>query len=98
MLLTHYGKVTGLPELFPRLRASLDQLSALALAHADQPDNRVAILQEKILQQWLAELKAGGCAMPESEARALLAVDSDLNAQGLDVWLQRLAKASSKRH
>ncbi len=95
MLLTHYGKVTGLPALFPRLRASIQGLSALALAQGEHAEARVATLQEAILQQWLSELRAHACTLPESEIRALLAVDSDLNAQGLDVWLQRLSKTKS---
>ena len=98
MLLTHYGIVTDLVPLFAQMRASLQWLRELALAHTNTGENRVAILQEAILQQWLMELQTRGCEVPESEVRALLAVDSDLTAQGLDIWLQRQAKASLKPH
>ena len=89
MCLTHYGQVS--PALFPNVRQSIKELSALAYKHLEQPENRVAVLQEEILQLWLSQLAAHGCLLSPSESRELLAVDSDLNAQGLDVWLSRIA-------
>jgi len=35
-----------------------------------------------------------GCDLPESRVRELLALDTDLNAQGLEVWLTRRQKAT----
>lgn len=89
MCLTHYGQVS--PALFPNVRKSIKELSALAYKHLEQSENRVAVLQEGILQLWLSQLAAHGCLLSPSESRELLAVDSDLNAQGLDVWLSRIA-------
>ena len=70
----------------------------MAYKHLNQPENRVAVLQEGILQLWLSQLAAHGCLLSPSESRELLAVDSDLNAQGLDVWLSRIAAGKASYH
>lgn len=95
MLLTHYGRVTGLETLFPRLRQSLASLSALALQEETAPAGRVARLKSSIMAHWLEEIEKHGCILPERDSRELLAVDAELNAQGLDVWLLRRAKAKT---
>ena len=92
MLLTHYGRVTDVPLLMEALRKSISKLSEMALALRGTPQDRVAQLREQIMQYWLEEIAAHGCNLSERDSRELLAVDSELNAQGLDVWLQRLDK------
>jgi hypothetical protein len=37
----------------------------------------------------VAGVRAHGCALDEARIREVLAVDLDLNAQGLEVWLVR---------
>jgi hypothetical protein len=92
MLLTHYGHVTDVVGLLPKLRASIEVLSSLALEQENAPEGRIETLKERIFRTWLEEIGEHGVNLPERDIRELLAVDATLNAQGLDVWLQRLAK------
>ncbi|MFN3785389.1 MAG: MBL fold metallo-hydrolase [Thiothrix sp.] len=93
MLLTHYGRVTAVETLLPRLRQSIATLSALALQEENAPDGRVARLKNSIMACWLEEIGRQGCDLSERDSRELLAVDAELNAQGLDIWLLRRSKA-----
>lgn len=95
MLLTHYGRVTDVSGLLPKLRASIDKLASVALEQENSPEGRVNTLRERIFSIWLEEIGHHGVNLPESDSRQLLAVDGELNAQGLDVWLQRRAKAKT---
>jgi hypothetical protein len=72
---------------------SLFQL--IALEQLNAPEGRVETLKAHVLNGWLEEIGERGVNLPEGDMRDLLAVDSTLNAQGLDVWLQRLAKAKT---
>ena len=91
MQLTHYGRITDVPKHMQDVLHSINTLTAMAQALLTEPDNRVVRLREQILQLWLAELREHGCTLAESTCRELLAVDSELNAQGLNVWLERVA-------
>lgn len=94
MLLTHYSRVTELDRLFPLLRQSLQAMVDIALNEEAQPEGRLARIQEKIAQNLVASAQAHGVAFSEEKIRDLLALDIDLNGQGLEVWLQRRAKAA----
>lgn len=96
MPLTHYGEVTGLGRLFALLRRSIQGLAQLALSQVDVTVDRVAHLRTLIMQGWLEEIASHGVSLSQKDSMALLAVDAELNAQGLDVWLQRLQKAKHR--
>lgn len=96
MLLTHYGRISNVADMLPQLRASLDSLTQLALAQENAPEGRVETLRERIFATWLEAIEKHGCSLPEGDSRKLLAVDAELNAQGLHVWLLRRAKAKSQ--
>lgn len=96
MLLTHYGRVTDVAGLMVKLRNSIQSLAALALEHADQLEGRVETLRERILGVWYEEIYAHGSDLSKGDIGQLLAVDLELNAQGLDVWLKRLAKSKPR--
>ena len=94
MLLTHYSRVTELERLFPLLRQSLQAMVDIALSEEANPEGRLARIQEKIAQNLIASAQAHGVSFIEEKIRDLLALDIDLNGQGLEVWLQRRAKAA----
>lgn len=94
MLLTHYSRVTELDRLFPLLRQSLQAMVNIALSEEANPEGRLARIQEKITQNLVASAQAHGVTFSEEKIRHLLALDIDLNGQGLEVWLQRRAKAA----
>jgi hypothetical protein len=68
-------------------------LAGIALAEEGRADDgRGARLKEAVSKHLVGSARAHGVSLPESEIVALLAVDIDLNAQGLEVWLRRRAK------
>lgn len=98
MQLTHYGRVKNVPVLAQRLRASIKSLVETAYPLLDKSENRIELLRERILATWLEEIVQHGCTLPQVDIKNLLAVDAELNAQGLDVWLSRLAQGKTSFH
>lgn len=86
MYLTHYGPVAPPQALGETLKAQLAEMVALGLALADAPD-RHAALKRGLESIYLPRVRAHGCTMDDAAARALLAMDVELNAQGMGVWL-----------
>lgn len=93
MYLTHYGRVREVPRLAEVLLAQLGELEAAGLALQHAPDRSHA-LRDAVREVHLKSLAAHGCAMPRTEAAELLELDVGLNAQGLEAWLDRPARAS----
>ena len=91
MYLTHYGRVGGVAALAQTLRDSLGAYQRIAREQADTPD-RHAHLTAALVNYHLDELSLLDHPMPEIRARQLLAFDTELNAQGLEVWLARQQK------
>jgi glyoxylase-like metal-dependent hydrolase (beta-lactamase superfamily II) len=93
MQLTHYGRVGGSVADVQRLAAlmldQVDEMVALALALRDAPD-RHERLKTALLDGYLTRLRAHGHAAG-TDAADWLALDAELNAQGLEVWLDRAA-------
>ncbi|PTT84237.1 MBL fold metallo-hydrolase [Pelomonas sp. HMWF004] len=94
MQVTHYGRIGGSVDEVRRLAAQMlaqvDEMVALALALRDAPDRHVQ-LRERLLQGYLAQLRTHGHPAG-ADAADWLAMDAELNAQGLAVWLDRLAR------
>ena len=88
MYLTHYGRVGDVPRLGVLLLEQLDAMVALARRVQHAPDRHAALVQglEAI---YLERLAQHGCALPVDQVRALLALDVELNAQGIGIWLDR---------
>jgi len=93
--LTHYGRVDDPAALAPDLHRRIDAIAAIGERHADAGGNREARIRSDMEHWLLEELAAHGVSLPEDEQRRLLAMDLDLNAQGLDVWLSRREKPPS---
>ena len=91
MLLTHYGRVTDIASLAKQLHLNIDTVAAIALSQEEVKDNRQQCIKDGITQATVAAMQAHGIRMTEAEMMDFLATDLDLNAQGLEVWLQRRA-------
>jgi glyoxylase-like metal-dependent hydrolase (beta-lactamase superfamily II) len=91
MYLTHYGMVDQVAALGAQLLSQIDDLVVLARRLADAPD-RHDNLREALMGGWLASLQAHGCHLAPTQQRLLLAMDAELNAQGLAVWLDRATR------
>ncbi len=88
MLLTHYSRVSEVERLAGELESQIDTLCALGRDAHGRPD-RHARLKQAIEEFWLGRAAEHGSPLDAERARALLALDVELNAQGLEVWLDR---------
>jgi glyoxylase-like metal-dependent hydrolase (beta-lactamase superfamily II) len=88
MYLTHYGPVTDVPRLARLLLDQLDAMVALALALPDDARRHQALM-DGLGAIHLASLRAHGSALDAERVGELLALDNELNAQGIAVWLNR---------
>jgi glyoxylase-like metal-dependent hydrolase (beta-lactamase superfamily II) len=89
--LTHYGRVGNVPKLAHDLRRGIACYVRLARQHAGDADRHTAIRQA-LTQQALHELQAMNCPLSEQQLRQLLEFDMELNASGLEIWLDRQAR------
>ena len=86
MYLTHYGRVEEVERLAADLHAQIDAMVALARAAAGQPD-RHAALMASLTDLYAERARAHGWAHGREALHRLLAMDIELNAQGLAIWL-----------
>jgi glyoxylase-like metal-dependent hydrolase (beta-lactamase superfamily II) len=88
MYLTHYGRVDAVERLAADLHAQIDAMVALARGAHGRPD-RHAVLVESLTGLYATRAEAHGWQQGREMLRQLLGMDIELNAQGLEVWLDR---------
>jgi len=88
MLLTHYSRVVEVERLASDLRRQVGELVALGRA-ADGRPGRAGWLRAGVEELFLGWARDHGTPLPPERVRELLALDVELNAQGLEVWLDR---------
>ena len=88
LYLTHYGCVGDARRLGALLLAQLDEMVAVARA-TPEGAARHAELMRSLEAIHLKSLRAHGVALSEARIRELLALDLELNAQGIAIWLDR---------
>jgi glyoxylase-like metal-dependent hydrolase (beta-lactamase superfamily II) len=86
MYLTHFSRVGEVPRLGRQLLQLLDEMVAMALELRTAP-NRHAALKRGQLEIFERGLRAHGVTAPRERVEHLLAIDLELNAQGLGIWL-----------
>ncbi len=89
MYLTHYGRVTDVQRLGQLLLSLLEQMVDLG-RREQHAASRHQALKLGQLDLFCASLAAHGATLSRAEIEALLAIDLELNAQGLAVWLDRV--------
>jgi glyoxylase-like metal-dependent hydrolase (beta-lactamase superfamily II) len=91
LYLTHYGRVGDVPRLAEVLKRQVRAMKALGLAHAGHAAGaaRHASLKAGLASMYEAEIRAHRGPGRLGEGLDLLAIDIELNAQGLAVWLDR---------
>jgi glyoxylase-like metal-dependent hydrolase (beta-lactamase superfamily II) len=95
--LTHFGRLGDVALLGERLLALLDGMVSLGrhvAAEGDAGHARHARLREGLRRLYTGSLRVHGCAMSDDEIARLLAIDLELNAQGMGIWLDREAAAA----
>ena len=88
MYLTHYSRIGDVQRLGAWFLAQLEQLVAIGRSLKDAPERHEA-LKQALLAHYLETVKAHGCRYSDAEVAELLAVDLELNAQGLGIWLDK---------
>ncbi|HSC09897.1 MAG TPA: MBL fold metallo-hydrolase [Rhodanobacteraceae bacterium] len=88
MFLTHYSRVTDVERLARDLHEQIDAMVAIARKHAGDADRHARIMED-LAQLYMARVRAHGCMLDEATIRDVLVMDIELNAQGLEVWLDR---------
>lgn len=88
MYLTHYGRVQDVPRLAADLHAQIDAMTAIARACDGRADRHRALVAA-LGELYLERARAHGCRLDDAGVLRVLGMDIDLNAQGLECWLDR---------
>lgn len=88
MYLTHYGRVENPARLAAELHAQIDAMVAIARRCDGLPDRHDG-LAAALGALYVARLRLQGNALDEAQVLRVLAMDIELNAQGLGCWLDR---------
>ncbi len=86
--LTHYSQVSDLDRLAAEMHAGIDTYVAIALEYADDA-NRLAALEAGLLEYYVQRLQEHGYGGDRDAVASTMGIDLPLNAQGLEVWLDR---------
>lgn len=86
--LTHYGRLGDVAELGRNMLALLDETVTMGLAVRNMPQRHEALCQG-LRDIYQHSLQAHGCLLGNIEIHELLALDVELSAQGLGIWLDR---------
>jgi glyoxylase-like metal-dependent hydrolase (beta-lactamase superfamily II) len=88
IFLTHYSRVGDVPRLGRLLLSLLDEMVAVAQRLKTAADRHQALKRE-LLALYGSSLAAHGWRAGATPLAELLAVDLELNAQGIAVWLDK---------
>lgn len=88
MYLTHYGRVEDTARLAGDLHEQIDAMVAIARQCAALPE-RHRVLVEALSALYVARARKHDSALVDAEVLRVLAMDIELNAQGLACWLDR---------
>lgn len=89
--LTHYSRVRNLDRLAADMHERIDAFAELALAN-EQADNRLEKLMQELFDYMYAKAVDDGFNGDRDALWSVIENDVVLNAQGLDVWLNRRHK------
>jgi len=93
MYLTHYGRVEDVARLAADLHPQIDAMVALAHA-ADGKLDRHEVLMASLTDLYAERALAHGWTQGRDVLRKVIGMDIELNAQGLEVWLDSLKQAA----
>jgi glyoxylase-like metal-dependent hydrolase (beta-lactamase superfamily II) len=92
MYLTHFGRIENLQPVADKLHSDLD--AYVELCNSVTKENRYEQLKDGLQVLYLEQIKQHGCSLHQEQQKELLSLDLDINAQGLEVWMQRQEKAA----
>jgi glyoxylase-like metal-dependent hydrolase (beta-lactamase superfamily II) len=91
MYLTHYSQVLDVPQKDAELRRLIRAFCAIALAGRDSGltgKARVEHIRQGLARLLLDESHAFGCQLPDDQVLTVWEQDLELDAQGLDIWVE----------
>ncbi|NIL93966.1 MAG: MBL fold metallo-hydrolase [Woeseiaceae bacterium] len=88
LYLTHYSRVGHVDRLAGQMHAGIDAYVRIAEA-CEHQDDRPAKLREHLFAYYEGQLQEHGYTGDAAAIRSVMSIDIDLNAQGLEVWLER---------
>ncbi|MBW8832663.1 MAG: MBL fold metallo-hydrolase [Burkholderiales bacterium] len=88
MYLTHFGPVDNVKALGEQFLDTLDAMVVLGRSVANSAHRHEA-LRAGLVEIYRERLRISGCTMSDAQAMDLLALDIELNAQGMGIWLDR---------
>jgi glyoxylase-like metal-dependent hydrolase (beta-lactamase superfamily II) len=97
MYLTHYAAVGDVARLGELLLTQLQDMTEAAFACPPGPA-RHETLKQAFLGIYARSLREHGCEWSEARIAEWLAIDIELNAQGIVIWADQQRKASSPGH
>lgn len=96
LFLTHYGRITDIARHHADMNEEVDALCRYtreaAAAHPKGAE-RTAALEKALAAHYQARLDAHGDRHTVAERQEILAMDAQLNAQGLEIWFERTEQA-----
>lgn len=87
LYVTHFGRIVDIPRLAADMHRLIDAQLAIALREKDAGPDRHECIKAGLRELVSAEAKMQGWALQGNVACEFLAMDIDLNAQGMEVWL-----------
>jgi glyoxylase-like metal-dependent hydrolase (beta-lactamase superfamily II) len=91
MYLTHYGRVEQVEKLAEDLFEQIDAMAAIGRQCDGRPDRHRCLLAA-LQALYLERAQQHGCALDQAAVSEVLAMDIELNAQGLACWLDRVSR------
>lgn len=88
MYLTHYGRVDDVEKLAGDLYEQIDAMTAIA-RNCDGRDDRHQCMTDALALLYQDRARKHGCPLDDGGVARVLAMDIELNAQGLASWLDR---------
>ena len=88
MYLTHYGRVQDVARLAADLHVQIDAMTAIARTCDGRADRHRALVAA-LGELYLERARAHGCRLDDAGVLRVLELDIELNAQGLECWLDR---------
>lgn len=88
LYLTHYSRVRNLDRLATEMHAGIDAYVHMAREHANDAD-RAAALRASMLEYYVQRVAEHGYAGDRDAVWSVLGIDVELNAQGLEFWLNK---------
>lgn len=88
LYLTHYSRVRNLERLALEMHEGIDAYVDMAKDH-ENDDDRLGALRKSLFEYYVERLEGHGYDGDRELIQSIMSIDVELNAQGLDVWLER---------